>query len=136
MPSTDAEPTYVKTSDVPLERWNDEKHGRLAWRTVFSADRTPTRAHVCGIAELAPGDELKDHHHAPAEMIYVLSGSGRAVVDGTEHALAPGDAVSVPARAVHSWHAGDDGLRFLYVQDADDFSDVEYTFVNADDDDA
>ena len=44
-----------------------------------------------------------DHQtaHAQDEMYFVISGSATLQTDGVEHACTPGDALFVPARAIH-----------------------------------
>lgn len=52
-------------------------------------------------AELAPGGQVFPHYHEVEEVAFVLEGSALMTIDGVETAVEPGDAVLVPARAIH-----------------------------------
>ena len=47
-------PVVLQEADCE-EGWDDEQHGRVQWRTLFSAERTPTEALTAGVAEIGPG---------------------------------------------------------------------------------
>ncbi|SHI85439.1 cupin domain-containing protein [Wenxinia saemankumensis] len=113
---------------LPLEGGEDPAFGSVRWRTLFSADRTPTADFVLGVAEFGPAGTLAAHRHDPAEFYFGLSGSGIVTIDGIPHAIGPGIALFVPAGAEHATLAGGDGLRFLYGFARDRFSDVVYRF--------
>jgi quercetin dioxygenase-like cupin family protein len=54
--------------------------------------------------ELPRGAGMPAHRHTRAsEGIYVLEGSLRVTLDGTEHRLGTGDYVSIPVGTEHSW---------------------------------
>ena len=109
--------------------WDDEVHGCVQWRTLFSADSTSTEAITAGIAEIMPGDQLKVHHHAQAEIYYILNGSGDATIDGKKHFVNVGTAIFIPGNAAHGiQNTGRTTLRFLYAFAVDSFSEVEYVF--------
>ena len=65
----------------------------MTWRTLTSADRTPTRALTTGVCEIAPGGELLLHRHAPLELYYFLEGTGVVTLGATERAVKPGSTV-------------------------------------------
>ena len=94
-------PIVVDERDVAPDGWDDPTHGRLRWRTLFSQGPTPTEAITCGVAELAPGDRLERHRHAPPEVYYVVAGEGVVFLDGEEIAVKPGAAVFIPGMAEH-----------------------------------
>lgn len=124
-----ARPHLVRLEDQKLEGWDDPVKGRVAWRTLFSGDATPTEALTVGVAELAPGDWLGLHRHAPAEIYYILEGAGMVSLDGQEHAVAAGCAVFIPGDAEHGIrNSGATALRLLYAFPADSFGEVEYRF--------
>ncbi len=120
-------PITVRTADVPEESWP----GIVTWRTLLSADRTPTSGLVLGVAELAPGatSEGAEHRHDPPEAYFVLRGRGVVTVDGEEHPLEPGTVAYVPGDVAHvARNTGTTPLELLYVFAADDFSAIEYRF--------
>ena len=122
-------PLLIDERDVAPDGWNDPLRGRLHWRTLFSQGLTPTEAITCGVAELAPGDRLERHRHAPPEVYYVVAGEGIVFLDGKEFALKPGAAVFIPGMAEHGVRqTGAATLRFFYVFAVDSFDRVEYLF--------
>jgi quercetin dioxygenase-like cupin family protein len=124
-----SEPMVVEERDRPLDGWDDPVKGRIAWRTLFSGDTTPTDALTAGIAEVEPGGWLGLHRHAPAEIYYVLEGGGIVTLEGKEHAVSAGSAVFIPGDAEHSVrNHGPGTLRFLYAFPTDSFAEIEYRF--------
>jgi len=119
--------------DAPCdEGWDDDVHGRVAWRTLWSADRTPTEALTAGVAELAPGDRLAPHRHSPPELYYVLAGEGVVTMEDAEHDVRAGTAVFIPGDARHGIrNTGPGPLRFLYAFAVDAFGEVEYRYDTA-----
>ena len=129
-----ARPLVIREEDIEPDGWNDPNKGRVAWRTLFSADQTATEGLTCGVAELERGGWLGLHRHAPAEIYYVLQGRGIVTLDGAEHEVSPGSAVFIPGNAEHGIrNAGPEPLRFLYAFPVDAFGDVEYRFSRSDD---
>jgi quercetin dioxygenase-like cupin family protein len=121
----------VHEETCPLEGWDDAIRGKVVWRTLLSADRTPTAQMTLGVTELGPGQPspFLSHRHAQAEIYYVLSGEGVVQIDGVEHALRAGASVFIPGDVPHgARNTGRDVLRLLYVFAADSFSDVRYVF--------
>ncbi|MBN9886960.1 cupin domain-containing protein [Salipiger abyssi] len=118
-------------ANTPLEGGEDPAFGSVFWRTLFCADRTPTKGMVLGIAEFGPMGTLLPHRHGPAEIYFGLSGAGIVTIDGVPHPLGPEIALFIPEEAEHGTVAGPEGLRFLYVFPRDRFADVEYRFSQA-----
>ncbi len=111
------------------EGWNNERNGRIAWRTLFSSDRTPTESLTAGVGEIGPGDRLGAHQHTPPEVYHVLAGEGAVLIGSEEYRVVSGTAVFIPSNAVHGLrNTGRDTLRFLYVFPADSFKEVDYRF--------
>ena len=130
MPRT--EPLVVVVGELAADGWDDPVKGRVAWRTLFSSDSTPTDGVTAGVAELEPGGWLGLHRHGPAEIYYVLEGHGTVTLDGRERDVAAGMAVFIPGDAEHGIrNAGKTPLRFLYAFPVDSFGEVEYRFSNA-----
>jgi quercetin dioxygenase-like cupin family protein len=111
------------------EGWDDERHGRVQWRTLFSNEHTPTEQLTAGVAQIQPGDHLKDHRHAPPELYYVLDGEGVVTIEGSDYHVSANSAVFIPGNAVHGLrNSGQIPLNVLYVFAANSFSEVEYIF--------
>lgn len=66
---------------------------------------------------LAPGSSIGLHRHEPSsEIIFILSGEGRAVCDGKEEFLSAGDCHYCPKGSVHTLiNVGKDDLTFYAV---------------------
>jgi quercetin dioxygenase-like cupin family protein len=58
------------------------------------------------VIRVAPGDRVRPAHSHPQgeEVIYVIRGSGRVMVDGEVQAVSEGSAVLFPRGAVHMLH--------------------------------
>lgn len=125
---TQCKPVILHKADCE-EGWNDDLHGRVQWRTLFSAEDTPTEALTAGVAEIMPGDQLKAHRHAPPELYYILAGSGAVTIDGVLYPVNTDTAVFIPGNATHSLrNTGQTILRLFYVFAVDRFNEVEYIF--------
>ena len=123
----DTSPHVGHERDATIESWE----GIVSWRTLISADRTPTDSLTMGSAEVAVGASEVGalHRHAAPEIYYVISGEGEVHIDGVDHAVSAGSAVFVPGDAWHFMrNTGTDTLKLLYVFAADSFADVEYIF--------
>jgi quercetin dioxygenase-like cupin family protein len=64
---------------------------------------------------LAAGEELSEHTSARPAIVHVLRGTGRLVVAGDEHAIAPGAWVRMPARTQHAIVAESELVFALYL---------------------
>lgn len=121
--------TTARTSEVEAERWADPVRGEIAFRTLFSADRTATTGMTAGVAELSPGGWLGTHRHPPAEIYHVLEGEGVVTLDGQERPVGPGTAVFIPGGSEHAVrNVGTTVLRIFYVLAVDAMGDVGYRF--------
>lgn len=69
------------------------------------------------IARLRPGKEsfVYHSHQLEEEWIYILSGTGTALIDGTEYAVGPGDFMGFPTPSVahHLVNSGREDLVYL-----------------------
>ena len=118
-------------ADVPVEGGAGGAFGSVTWRTLLSADRTPTDALTVGIAEVLPGDgtPVRLHRHAQAEAYYVIAGEGIMAIEGDETPLRAGSVVFIPGGRWHAARAtGTEVLRLLYAFATDSFADVVYEF--------
>jgi quercetin dioxygenase-like cupin family protein len=111
--------------DVAREAWE----GIVTWRTLVSADRTPSVGLTVGTAEIAPGatEVGARHHHADHEVYYVIAGTGVVHLDGVETPVEPGSVVFIPGNTRHFVrNTGHDTLKLLFAFSVDRFSDVHY----------
>lgn len=119
----------VRASDVEAEHWADPVRGEIAFRTLFSADRTSTGGLTAGVAELPPGGWLGSHRHPPAEIYHVLEGDGVVTLDGQERPVGAGTAVFIPGGSEHAVrNTGTTTLSIFYVLAVDAMGDVGYRF--------
>ena len=127
----DVAPVVVHVDDVAVERWDDPSRGAVEWRTLISADRTPTCGVTLGVADLPAGAGADDpaHRHEPPEIYFVLSGAGVVEIDGVRTPVTAQTAVFIPSMAAHRLiNNGPAPLRLLYGFPIDSFSDVNYVF--------
>lgn len=121
----DEQAFMVDETSVPVER---EAQAGLSWRTLTSADRTPTRELTSGVCEIEPGGVLGFHRHPTLELYYFLQGTGLLWLGNAEHAIRPGLTVSIPADLPHGIrNTGSSVLKFFYVFPADSYTDIVYT---------
>jgi quercetin dioxygenase-like cupin family protein len=120
----------VVIEELSVARESGEDPG-VSWRTLTSADRTPTQALTTGVCEIAPGGELLYHRHAPLELYYFLEGSGVVTLDGIDRRVQPGSTVHIPGNTPHRIrNDGSVPLRLFYVFPVDSFGEVEYVMLD------
>jgi len=54
------------------------------------------------VMSLAPGEDIGEEVHTLDQFLRVEAGTGKAILDGVEHAIADGSAIVVPAGARHN----------------------------------
>jgi len=125
-------PVVVNVAEREWTGWpagQTAERGAIEWKTLISGDRTASDTLSLGLARVPPGAALNPHRHAQAEVYLVLGGAGELRVDGVARTVAAGDAVFIPAGAVHSIAcAGAAELTFAYAFAADSTADVVYDF--------
>jgi quercetin dioxygenase-like cupin family protein len=110
-------------TDVPGEG----DSAAIRWRTLVSADRTPSSGVAMGVLELPPGSQLAPHRHAPQEVYYVVAGEGDVFLDGAWRPARAGDVAYFPAAAVHgARNFGDGEFRIVWIFPADDYAAIVY----------
>jgi mannose-6-phosphate isomerase-like protein (cupin superfamily) len=127
-----AKPVVVHEDEREWEGWREEdvaERGNVLWKTLISADVTPTVALTLGVARVPGGGKLAAHRHEQPEVYLVLDGTGIVTIDGSPSRLSQGASVFIPGGAIHSVRStGPTDLRFAYVLAADGFEDVTYVF--------
>ena len=132
MPAVPPRPVVVHENECAVE--GGKGPGRVRWRTLLSADRTPSDQLTVGVAELDPGQESDPllHRHAQPEVYYILEGEGFVRVGDEEHPIRAGTTVFIPGGALHrARNTGTTPMRLLYVFPTASFRDVEYEFPDA-----
>jgi len=86
--------------------WEDEpddKDGgpKVRWRTLLSADRTPSAGITMGVFEVPPRAEMAPHRHHVQEVYYVVSGAAEVFMNDQWRPVRRGDAIYFPGDAVH-----------------------------------
>ncbi|MEL6798050.1 MAG: cupin domain-containing protein [Planctomycetota bacterium] len=69
--------------------------------------------------EVEAGGNTPRHSHDYEHEVYIVDGSGTALLHGEERPIGAGDVIYVEADSEHQFRAGDDGLRFLCVVPVD-----------------
>ena len=120
-----AAPFVAEERDTPLESGEDVG---VTWRTLTSADRTPTHTLTSGVCEIEPGGSLDLHRHPPLELYYFLQGTGIVQLGDREQRVGPGTTISIPGNTPHAIrNDGTSLLKLFYVFPVDSFSEVVYT---------
>ena len=70
-----------------------------------------------GTQTVPPGCYVREHaHDRNDEVIHVLAGSGRAVIDGAEHRIVPGTTIFLGKNRLHMFiNDGDVDLKFIWL---------------------
>jgi len=75
-----------------------------------------------GLYKHPVGTSVPQDPHTEDEVYYVVSGSGKIVVDGSDYPVAAGAVVYVPAKVPHHFHSVTEDLNVLVF-----FSPAEHT---------
>jgi quercetin dioxygenase-like cupin family protein len=136
-PGDDADRVFLASEDsVPWEYDPPDASEPTAirWRTLVSADRTPTSGVSMGVFEVPPGAQLAPHRHDPPEVYYVAAGEGEVFLDGAWRPASAGDVAYFPAAAVHgARNRGDAEFRIVWVFPVDDYESIVYEAAEDDD---
>ena len=89
-----------------MERFRIDAEATRAWHVLGGTERSQAAAMT-----LAPGESTggpDNRHRTSDQWLYVVSGSGRATVEGQTIDLSSGDLILIAAREAHEIHAGAD----------------------------
>ncbi|KAB8075130.1 RmlC-like cupin [Aspergillus leporis] len=90
-------------SKLQLESFEDPSRGEVSWRTLFTRPKTLTSDLSAGIAVChRKSGYLCSHHHAQAEIYYVLEGRGVVTIDGVHYNVKKESVVFIPGDVEHS----------------------------------
>ncbi len=98
----------VALPPVRLHRWDEiapERITEMVSRKVVSGERV-----MVSQAYLKRGALVPQHRHASEQLIYVLEGALRVMVEGEETVVRSGEVLWVPADATHQAEALEDTL--------------------------
>jgi len=127
-----SEPIVVHEQDVERTTWSDPVRGEVGFRTIVGGAIAPGEL-TAGLADLEAGGWLGHHRHEPAEIYYVLQGSGTLSIDGRDHVVGAGSAAYIPGGAEHAIrNTGEGPLRFFYAFAVGSADQIEYRFTAAD----
>lgn len=104
----------IDPKDLPV--WQAPDDSRRV--NLLVCEETCDAKDLCaGLFWLHPGHETEaDVHPESAEIYYVVSGSGRLVMDGEEYRVSKGQTVYIPAGVDHqSFNDGDEDLCYFYA---------------------
>jgi hypothetical protein len=124
----DREPVVVDESTCEWETWPDEEvaaRGLVYWKTLLSADVTPSEALTMGIAKIPPPRRCTNTGTSNPRS---TSSSKEPAWSGSMARRGPserGPRSSIPGNVVHSCeNTGASDLRFAYVFPANSFEEV------------
>ncbi len=104
---------------VPTLHENDVPEMGLQGRSLrwlVSPDSLQASNCSACVIRVAPGDKVKPAHSHPngEEVIYIIHGSGRVLVEGEVAPVSPGSTVLFPTGAVHMLHnTGPDEMKVV-----------------------
>lgn len=83
-------------------------------KRVLIGPRQGAPTFVMRVFDLGPGKSSPYHTHDWEHEVFVLSGSGMAVAEGSERPVGPGDAVFIPPYERHCLrNTGEETFRFM-----------------------
>jgi len=85
-------------------------------RLLIGTDRLGAKNVTMGVCEVPPQGAMDPHSHDnEEEVMYVLQGQGRVMVDGSSEAIGPGSAIYLPVGSEHRMiNESDDVLKFVF----------------------
>ncbi|KAA9005240.1 cupin domain-containing protein [Histidinibacterium aquaticum] len=126
------DPVHIPENSPDVQRWDDQRHGKVSYRLLVDADYGPTSGLVQGLCYFEEGDREALHHHDVHETVHVVSGGGVAEFENNRIPLHPGDTLYVPPGIPHAWTAMEEKMTLLFTFGADRLSEVAYHFEEED----
>ena len=125
----DIQPVIVHEEERSREGQDNLHFGDVSWKTLLSADTTPSLYMTCGIVEVGSwnGGKLATHRHPQSEVYHVLEGRGAVTIEGKEYWIRKGSTLFIPGNFRHGTrNEGESPLRIFYVFAVDSFKEIEY----------
>ncbi|HEX3052789.1 MAG TPA: cupin domain-containing protein [Aggregatilineaceae bacterium] len=100
-------------SNVPAQVYGETAPGTsIRWLIDEEHDGAPVYA--LRMIEIEPGGHTPLHAHPYEHENFVVEGEGRVCIEGTWHALKPGDVAIVPGNSEHTYeNTGSTTFKFL-----------------------
>ena len=103
----------IHFSEVPAQVFGDEAPG-TSIRWLIDDDHDGAPVYALRMIEIAPGGHSPRHAHSYEHENFVVEGQGRVWLNGSWHALNPGDVAFVPGGAEHTYeNTGEVPFKFL-----------------------
>lgn len=108
---------FARLGDIPGVRINAPPHDRLVKLLTSPFIARQSERFAMGVSIVEPGKTHEVHSHPAEETIFVLSGVGEILINGTERVpLAPETAVVLRPDEPHGLtNSGEEPLRCLWV---------------------
>lgn len=86
-------------------------------RVLIGTNQLKSHNMVMGVCEVPPHSVMDPHaHELEEEVMYVIQGNGRAIVDGAEESITADTAICMPPGSSHQIaNDGDTILKFVFV---------------------
>ena len=106
-----------KVSEVPFSAVPPPRTGFVKWlinKEIVGDKQLPVGL---GLLMYKQGQKTELHSNPPiTEILYVLRGKGRVIIDGESFEVEPNTAIYLPSGSKHSIeNVGDDELHYLFV---------------------
>ena len=100
---------------MPVARAEDHPSFELAGNPIpgFASPSRGATECILYRVEVPPSGGLPAHRHDHQDVFTVAAGGGTMFIDDEVHQIGPGDAVVVPAGALHRLEAGADGAAIV-----------------------
>jgi len=107
----------VRRPDEGESFWQPVPANGYAEIRVTAADSPRIGRFSSGVQVIAPGGHVREHQHgAEEELLFFFEGTGKAVINGEEHAIVPGTTVYVGPWNRHSFiNTGERDLKMMWV---------------------
>ncbi|WP_375280711.1 cupin domain-containing protein [Pseudooctadecabacter sp.] len=123
-------PVHIPASAPGIRVMNEARKGGMKYSLLVDAEGGPSTDLSQGIFFLGAGHTEALHRHDIVETMYILEGTGHALLSDQKIDLAPGDTLFIPAGQPHGFVAETD-MKMLFTFPVPRFSDVTYHFENA-----
>lgn len=127
--SSPVRPFVARSEASPVEKWDAGKASGMSWKTLTSADRTPSTELSTGVCFLEVGGALPRHHHAQSEVYHFIAGTCTIRVNDELFTVGVGDTVFIPGNAWHEIaNVGNETAQLFYCFATDSFDQIEYHY--------
>ncbi|MEO0632847.1 MAG: cupin domain-containing protein [Pseudomonadota bacterium] len=118
-------PIHIPAGAPGIRVMDEARKGGMKYELLVDAKGGPSDDLCQGIFYLAAGHAEELHHHDVVETMYILDGSGEALLSDQSVPLNPGDTLFIPAGQPHGFTAHSD-MKMLFTFPVPRFADVVY----------